>query len=230
MSSTLFGSKRSRKPHLLENNDLGGEVKDLRADIDEAFVSLEAGGGVAIVPVVVQEFTNPEAADDDWFKASFATAATPNVGSTFTNATIPSLIPRSITISRTADVASYTTDPIVLTGTKLVAGVAVPVELTFTPADADGGDVIESDEDDGFSTITGYDFPAQVDANGAFKIGFGAAIVLSYAVKSRAGLVAVIRQVVAGAVVTTGTFVGAKYTPAAPPDLSKDYAVYYERV
>ena len=42
MSSKAFGSMQPRRPHLVQGDGLGGEVADLRADVEVAFVVLES--------------------------------------------------------------------------------------------------------------------------------------------------------------------------------------------
>jgi hypothetical protein len=82
-----------------------------------------------------------------------------------------------------------------------------------------------------WSKITSIAFAA---ADGAadctIAIGYGVTLGLTKTPKSRAGLAGAVREVSGGAVVTTGTLSAANktYTPAAAPDGSRDYAVYYE--
>lgn len=221
MSSKLFGSKVAVAPHLLPQHGLPGEIVDLRKDVEAAFLALQSNGGL----FRTDEFTNPETASATWFRTSTPGATTAQDLTTgFAHTAIPSGIPRDVTITRTSSAGAYTTANITVKGTCR----GVPVTLTFTPADANGGDVIAANERGGIDTITEVIIPAQVSALGAFTIGFGNQIVLKETPVSRAGLVAVLREVSSGAVVTTGSFNGPLYTPAAAPNASRDYAVTYE--
>lgn len=222
MASRAFANRRPLKPHLLENSDVGGEVKHLRAQLDEAFTELETY--LDLAPLISQEFTNAPATDDDYFLTSHAAAATQDVVNSGFAATSIASGARNVIITRSAAAGKYVTDDITVHGT--LNGEAVT--LTFTPGDADGGDVIEANETTGIDTILSVTFPGQVDTSGAFKVGFGVKFALNEAVKARAGLTAPIRQVYDGSVVTNGTFSGHLYTPNTAPNGTHDYAVIYE--
>ena len=86
-----------------------------------------------------------------------------------------------------------------------------------------------------FADITSITKKGGTGTGATVAIGFGKVFGLSKSVKERAGRRAVIQEVAAGAVVTTGTFVSAAtspphgtYSPSANPDGSNDYAVTYE--
>lgn len=176
-----------------------------------------------LAPIVVEEFTNVPTAVTNYFVAATATQA---VASTITTFAANALtIPRRITISRSAAVASYTTSVISIQATLY----GNPITLTFTPATADGGDTIQSNEAIGALALSSISIPAQVDGAGSFTVGFGAGIGLRYPMVSRAGLLAPVKQIAIGAVVTTGTFAAQYYIPAAAPNGTNDYCLYYER-
>ncbi len=86
-----------------------------------------------------------------------------------------------------------------------------------------------------FSQVTSIE-EEQADGTAAtLAYGFGDLIGLGKPLVSRAGLEAVLHEIVAGAEVSTGVFVDAAtaapngtYTPATAPDGANDYAVYYE--
>ena len=70
------------------------------------------------------------------------------------------------TINRSSSASSYTTTPIVVTGTD--DGGEVITE-SLTPADADGGDQLVTTK--GFRSVTNVKLPAQVDTSGAWTMG-----------------------------------------------------------
>ena len=72
---------------------------------------------------------------------------------------------------------------------------------------------------------------AAADGTGAtVAIGIGDSMPLTYTPKARAGLAAIVKEIAVGAVVTTGTLsvTNKSYTPAAAPDGTKDWAIFYE--
>jgi hypothetical protein len=86
-----------------------------------------------------------------------------------------------------------------------------------------------------FATVTQIDFPAADGTAALLEVGIGNAIGLAKPIKSRAGLAALILEIEAGSVVTTGVVADAAtgapkgtYTPSTVPDAANDYAVYYE--
>lgn len=230
-SSTFFGAKAPALPHLVRGTGgLAGEINDLRSDIDEAFVASEAAEASAAAGgfLRVDHFVDPATADPDGVKLSFASSATATTYGTADfdgagGASLPSA--RGIVIVRSASAGAYTTDAITITGTAY----GEDVTLTFTPANANGGDTISSTEDFGLDTITSISIPAQVSGAGAFTVGWNAELALFRGLKDLAGVATPLREVIAGAVVTTGTFTGRRYLPTAVsvPDGVRDYAVAY---
>jgi len=114
--------------------------------------------------------------DLDGVKTTFATAATATAltPANYTGALVASSgtawakgLPRSVTISRSAATGSYTTDPIVLTGTRD----SQPVTESLTPADADGDDTIRGTQL--WDAPPSIALPAQVNTSGAITIGCG---------------------------------------------------------
>jgi hypothetical protein len=181
------------------------------------------------------EFTNPVAAVVNAIKLSIATAATPQVftGAQFDGATgaAEMVPPRNPTITSTSN-ANVTAVAAVFAGfVRNEDGVLVPQTCTINITNGGGATDVG---DRPMSVITSITIPAQGGTGGALQFGFGAMIGLAALVKSRAGLIAPLRQVAVGAVVTTGTFTNAAgsvvcgYTPAAAPNATNDYAITYE--
>jgi len=231
MARNPFNKKRASRPHLTQGGGVGAEVADLRADVKEAWDALESQGGY----LRTDEFTNPAVADVDAIKTSFATSASVQTfdeddlnGAVGDGEMIP---PRNVTITSTTH-AHVTAVGVVITG-KVRDANGDLVDQTETITTTNGGGATDAGTKP-FSLITDISIPAMGGTSGALEIGFGAAIGLSAKIKSRAGLLAPIRQVAVGAVVTTGTFTNPSgsavslYTPAAAPDGSRDYAVTYE--
>jgi hypothetical protein len=81
-----------------------------------------------------------------------------------------------------------------------------------------------------FKSITSIVYAAGDGVNATVSIGVGNLLGMTRLPKVRAGLANVVREVAAGAAVTTGTFVAANrsYLPAAAPDGTKTYALVYE--
>jgi hypothetical protein len=227
--SGLMSRQFAKKPHLLQaSGGVAAEVKDLRDDLTDEFGAMAA--------VVVEEFTNPAAADVNGIKLSVASAATVQ---TYTGAALGGVIgagvmspPRNITITTTAH-ADIDAVAVVVTGED-VNGDVITETITLT----DAGGVTDAGAK-AFAKVTSIVVPAQSGVGGALEFGFGALIGLSRPLRSRAGLATVIKEIAVGAVVTNGVFVGAPaavgagqpngtYSPNSAADGTRDYAVFYE--
>lgn len=120
-------------------------------------------------------FLAAELDDDDGVKASFATATSETVlgavdydGPQVANSGAAwAKLPRTITITRSGAVGSYTTDDIVLVGKRG----GTEVTETLTPADADGGDQLRGIQ--AFDAPPAITIPAQANTGGSFQIGCG---------------------------------------------------------
>ncbi len=181
------------------------------------------------------EFTNPAAADVDAIKTSIATADAQQVysgaalnGAVGSDEMIPPRNP-TVTSSAHADVDAVA---VVFSGfVRNEAGELVAQTCTVTVTD--GGGVTDAG-DRPMSIVSSITVPAMAGTGGSLQFGFGDMLGLAAKMKSRAGLLAPIRQVVAGAVVTTGTFATPSgsavtgYTAASVPDGTRDYALTYE--
>ena len=233
MPSKTFGRSGPAKPHLVVGKTgVAGEVDDLRGDVETAFNKLETEGGL----LRTVEFTNPVAADIDAYKLSIATAATEQVytgaaldGATGVNEMIP---PRNPTVTSTlhADVLAV---GVVFHGkirdeNNILIDQDVTVTLTVGGGATDAGTKC-------LSVLENITVPANGGVGGALEFGFGSLIGLPAGMKSRAGLLAPIREIAVGVVVTTGTFTtkaaqppNGTYSPAAAPDGARDYALTYE--
>jgi len=87
-----------------------------------------------------------------------------------------------------------------------------------------------------WSKIISLAFPAGDGTGGTIAIGYAAPVGLRRKIKTRAGLVSPLKEIVDGAVVTNGTFAAptttdlpnGSYTPNAAPNDVHDYAIFYE--
>jgi hypothetical protein len=229
--SGLFTNQRAQRPHLVRGGGgLAGEVADLRADVSD---EMEAQAAIA-----VEEWTDVALADVDAIKASIASSAS---AESYSGADLDGAVgagtmdpPRNITITTSAH-ADIDAVAVTITG-KDVNGDDITEDITLT----DGGGVTNAGAK-AFAEVTQIDVPAQSGTGGALEFGFGAILGLARPLKERAGLVAVLKQIEAGADVgpTAGDFVAAPsaagagqpngtFEPTTPPDGSNDYAVFYE--
>lgn len=226
MPSRHFGASNPRKPHLVVGpGGQAAEIYDLRLDIDAAFGLLESGGFIR-----TDEFINPAAADDNYFKAALlgstsAVTLRASAGDFLFNSA-PGGLAREIQIKRSNTPNAFST------GTIKVIGLCYGerVTLNFVQPNDDGNDTLLSTERRGLQSIEEVQIPANLLATGTFDIGYGAALGLFGAVKTRAGLAAIFREVVDGAIVSppTATIDGRLYTPATAPNGVHDYALSYE--
>ena len=172
------------------------------------------------VDVVRVNLGNPLTADADGIFASAAiTSASPITSGNFTGALASSGVvvldvPRNV-------VAAWTTSAV----------------MTVTGYDEYGNLMVEASSSGtsltgkkAFKTVTQVAYAAADGTGATVSIGFGALLGLAKKPAVRAGLATPIKEIAAGAVVTTGTLdaTNRTYTPAAAPDGSKDYAIYYE--
>lgn len=87
-----------------------------------------------------------------------------------------------------------------------------------------------------WSKILNLTYPAADGTGGTIAIGYAAPVGLKRKIKSRAGLVSPLKEIVDGAVVTSGTFAAptttdlpnGSYTPSTPGNDVHDYAIFYE--
>lgn len=181
----------------------------------------------------VDEWTDPAAPDTAGLHAAAASAA-----STQTYAasdliaggkTALATYPRNVNFTVAGVTAAEAPTAGVITGTD-IDGAALTETVVITASAGTYAGL------KAFKTITSISLTGGTGTGATVAIGFGKLFGLSKSIKSRAGRLAVIQEVAAGAVVTTGTFASATtspphgtYSPSADPDASKDYAVTYER-
>jgi len=214
--SGLFSTQQARLAHLVRGaGGLPGEIADVRNDVLVTLAPLAAIG--------VEEFTNAAAAGAADLAAAAATTVAPQTVSTFLAPGIAKLaaFPRNITLTTAGVTPADAPATAVVTGTYRGKAQTETITVAQTATIATGVKP--------FSTIARVVYAAADGTAATISIGVGAGLGVSEVPKSRAGLVAPIREIAVGVVVTTGTLTTAGlYTPAAAPDGVKDYAVYYE--
>src|SRR4030042_2340666 len=159
------------------------------------------------------EFTNPAAADDDFFVVNLASSAsddTVNSADAEWQTVAELNPPRNITITTSAS-ADIDAVAVVLTG-RVRDEDGNLVAQTDTITLTNGGGVTDAGTR-AFSIFDQAFIPAQSGVGAVIDIGFGAIIGLPSPMMSRAGLLRPIREVAAGTVVTNGTFTTAAAQP-----------------
>lgn len=121
-----------------------------------------------------------------------------------------------------------------------------PANVVITSKDINGNDLKETlalaqtattaTSTRTYAKITKLEFPAGDGTGATIAITFAAPVGLKRKLKSRAGLISPLKEIVNAAVVTTGTFTAptttdlpnGTYSPASAPNDVSDYAIFYE--
>ena len=230
MASKSFGLQAARLSHLVTGKGgVAGEVDDLRGDVEAGFTKLEGEGGL----LRTVEWVDPPAADADYLMTTRASQVAVDVIDENTaewTAAAEMDPPRNLVITSTlhADIlgGNYEVVGFVRDENGNLAAQTETIAQTIGGA-ADAGTKA-------WSTVTSVTFPAAAGTNSNITIGFGDIIGLPVAMASLAGLLQPVREIEAGAVVTTGTFTTAAaqpphgtYLAATVPDAANDYALTY---
>jgi hypothetical protein len=210
--SGLMTKKAPAVPHLST-----GEVADLRADVAAEMAPMAA--------IAVEEFTNiaaPGAAD---LEAATATTVAARTVSSFLAGGVAKLLacPRNLTFTTAGVTPADAPATVTITGTDVNGRAQTEtLALAQTATIATGLKA--------FKTVTSVAYAAADGTAATVSIGVGSALGLTKKPKSRAGLMAAIREIAIGAAVTTGTIsdTNRTYTPSAAPNGTNDYCVYYE--
>lgn len=199
-------------------------------------VTLEAAilSGLGATPMRTDELTNPPAAAPAGLLAATATTNGPQtiLAAALIAGGLTELAtrPRNITFTTGGVTPGHAPNQVVITGTDIDGN---PLTETKALSQIAGIDVGVK----AFAGPASFAFTGGTNTDATVSIGFGTKFGLSRSIKSRAGLLAVIREVAVGAVVTTGTFVDSvtspphgTYSPATAPDGTKSYAATYEYI
>lgn len=121
-----------------------------------------------------------------------------------------------------------------------------PANVVITGKDINGNDIKETlalaqtattaTSTRTYAKITSLVFPAGDGVSATIAITFAAPVGLKRKIRSRAGLISPLKEIVNGAVVTSGTFTGptttdlpnGTYSPSSAANDASDYAIYYE--
>lgn len=195
------------------------EVEDLRNDVTAIFRVQPA--------LAVVEYTNPLTAAAAGLKAATASVAA-----------ITTVLEADLLSGGKTELAA---NPRNLTFTTAGGTAAdAPANAVITGFDADGRPQTETvtlaqtatiaNGVKAWSKITKVVYPAADGTGATVSIGYGVVLGLPKKPQARAGLTAPIREIAVGVAVTTGTFdaTNKTYTPAAAPNGTNDYCVYYE--
>lgn len=216
--SGLFVNERGNKEHLTRGTGgLGPEIADVRADVARTLLPLAA--------ITVEEYTNPAAADAAGLEAATATTVAPRSVTTFLAGGVAALAAygRNVTFTTAGATPGDAPASALVTGTDLDDAVLTEtVTLAQTAATASGAKI--------FKTVESVDYAAADGTAATVSIGFGALLGMSKTIKARGGLAKPIREIAVGVAVTTGVFdvPNRSYAPAAAPNGTNDYALYYE--
>lgn len=218
--STLFNRQQPALPHLVQQGGgLSGEIADLRKDLKTILNRL--------APIGVSEFTNPATASTTAIKTAAATVASVQSfsGATLNGSTGANAMPGGI--ARNVSITTAGVTPADVPATATITGLYLGKAQTETINVGQTATTVFGTKP--FDKVTQIDLPAADGTAATLAFGFGPALGVGLPVKSRASGVVIIREVVDGALVTTGALTSNNlYTPATAPDGAHDYAVYYE--
>lgn len=223
--SGILSKSKAAKAHLAQvTGGTAAEITDLRNDAMRALAPLAA--------MTVEEFTDVVAASTTAIKTAAATvaAATTYSGAALNGSVGVGLMnpPRQIVITTAGATPADAPATATITGVDVLGKtISETVNVAQTATTATSTKC--------FAKVTSITLPAADGVGATLAFGTGTALGLSLPAKSRAGLVALIAEVVAGAKVTTGTMAApaaagpyGAYTPATAPNGTNDYAIYYE--
>jgi hypothetical protein len=218
---SLFGTIELIRPRQVGASGLSGELASLLASMKERTAP--------IYTLRADEFINPPAADDDAFILSAATSTSITdlseaaLTGVVNNNVMPFARPVNMTTSDSAP--SYQGNATVygedVKGRAIQETLAIANNTVATTTKC-------------FKRVSRIVIPAQVDADGAIKFGFGVGLGLSEPIVSLAGAVMKEKEFFNGAVVTNGTVTAAAtnephgmYTPNTAPNGTHDYGLTY---
>lgn len=192
MASKAFGSKVPVLPHLTQGmGGIPGEIRDLRNDIEEAFLASETTGNGGTNLIAVDEWVNPLAADAAYVLAAGAAGVAATTVTTMTHGTLPHA--RNLTV--TCDSTGTGEGAVVITGTD-INGDTLTESFTVPAAD----DVAVGNK--AFKTVTSVLIPAKTVGmtDLAITVGSGDKLGLGSKAKLRNGVVAKLAEMMDGVV------------------------------
>jgi len=216
--SGLFSDQSPDKAHLVSGKGgLAGEVDDLRRDVARVMSPMAA--------ITVEEYTNPAAASAAGLEAATATTVAPRTVTSFVAGGVAALAAygRNVTFTTAGATPAHAPATALVTGTDMDGNPQTEtVNVPQTATTAAGTKI--------FKSVSSVAYSAADGTAATVSIGFGDLLGLSKTPVSRAGLVPIIREVEAGALVVTGSLsaTNRSYTPASVPNGTRDYCLYYE--
>lgn len=187
----------------------------------------------AMALITCDEFTNPENVTTNALKTTVASSATAvSYSGTALNGAIGATAlkyPRNATVTTSGATATNAPATVTFTGLDVDGNVQ-----TETISGVNGGAATYSGVKT-FASFTNISAPGGAGTAANLVFGIGPILGLLKQVRSRAGGTVPVREISAGSLVTSGAMASAvtsvpngSYTPAAAPNGSTSYAVYYE--
>lgn len=180
MASRAFGSKHPRHAHLIAGGGLNAEIRDLRADVEQAFVSVETDIA-ALNPYVQRIGVIPtQIVDADGIVASGVATTAAGGAVTLTGAEFNGILapgtggaviktPKLVTFTVGGTTADFADGDVVFVGTD-ADGLAL-TETVVTAFAGAGGTITTTEY---FATLTTITFPEGTGTGGAITAGVAA--------------------------------------------------------
>lgn len=213
--SGLFGSQRAQVPHLVQpGGGLAGEVADLRRDIAASLAALAA--------ISVDDYVNPAAGGVAALKAATASSIAVQTITSFLAPGLAMLLAfgRNITVTTSGVTPADAPATVLLTGTYRGLPQTETINVPQTATTTVGVKP--------FDTLESAVYSAGQGVDALVSIGVGDALGTRQLPRLLGGGYVIVREIAVGVLVTTGALtVEGLYTPAAAPDGTKDYAIFY---
>lgn len=232
--SKTFGTQKAKVPHLgaaKGASGLTGEIGDLRADVEAAFLAFEKSGGLFHTDLFAAPAAPTVAAHKTAFATSasaqsFSRASTQLDGSLAATELVP---PRNVVVTSTSH-AHVTAVIVAITGrVRDITGALVAQTDTITLTAGGGASDAGTKP---FAFVDKVDIPAQGGASGSLQIGTGALLGTSAKVRLGAGGASlVLMQLTDGTPVTNGVFAAAApvstFAPNSAANGTRNYTIIY---
>lgn len=221
LGSNLDALITNKKPHLLKNKN--GGMSTLLAQLYDVLDGLFA----PMAAITVQEYTNVAAAVTNGLLAATTCSVAVQVktasGLLAGGKTALLACPRNITFTTAGDTPADAPATATIVGTDIYNQAQTEVVNVGQTATTVAGTKA-------FKTVKSITYSAGQGTDATVAIGFGNVLGLLKTPKVRAGLAAIVKEVVGGSVVTNGVLdaTNKTYAPNSAPNGTLDYAIYFE--